>query len=297
MLPVSIVIPTYNRARLIREVLPSYLLQGCAEIVIVDDASNPQVQVESRDSATVTIIRTARRQQQPRSRMNGARHATQEFLFFGEDDAYLSPGCISSLLSWLERGTADIVAPQWITTRSLPSDPPRPPAGAPAWQTADVIDPTYFRIFCSDRIPQTPIPVPWLHTTALMRQRVVLELGFDPAYRGNAYREETDFYLRAHRSGIKLAYVPGPPAFHYKGSLNTGGGQHGRNLKSFLWYEYWVARNNYYFLRKHRRALELEGRRTHPFSETTHMMCSRMLHYPGRLLPEFRHFVSPDNRS
>lgn len=295
-LPVSIVIPTYNRAQLLARVLPTYLSQGCSEVIIVDDHSSLPVEslLKQFDRAwlgncEVQIIRNAQRLQSPASRMVGACRAREPFLFFGEDDAYLSAGHIRVLYDFIIGRGADAVASSLHTTSSL--DTSERELAVDLHESSSVSDFVSLNHYTieTDVRPSKPISLPWLHALALLRKDLVLEYGFDTNYRGNAFREETDFFLRVSHQGQKLLIVPAPPAFHYKGPLNLGGGQHRERptLGAFLWYEYWVARNNYYFLKKNASILQSLGERPNPLFGTTLYMMRRTLGYPGRFIFQF----------
>jgi len=294
-LPVSIVIPTFNRATLLVEFLPSYLAEDCSEVIVVDDSSSPPVEsalsrlppgISGR--CPIRVIRNTSRLQQPASRMVGVRAASQPYIFFGEDDAFLTPGHIHALFHYVSKGEADIVASYWPSTVSAQPDLSvlsRMPEASSPGDFVNLVDIT----MRTDHRITRPIPVFFLHTLALMPRDLVLRVGFDPQYKGNAFREETDFYLRAFHEGARLALVPAPPAFHYKGARNSGGGQRGgMTLRSFIWYEYWVVRNNYYFLKKNAPILDgIVGRRR-PLAQTVRYMLRRSLGYPGRLRAEVR---------
>jgi GT2 family glycosyltransferase len=220
--------------------------------------------------------------------MIGVEAASHPYIFFGEDDAYLSPGHIKTLFDFVATGGPDAAASYWLTTTVVEPDPLAScslPCGSSA---ADFVNLWEFTLRADLRISQ-PTMVPWLHTLALIRKELLIREGFDPNYRGNAFREETDFYLRAYHHGAKLYLVDAPPAFHYKGQYNSAGGQHGRaSFQSFLIYEHWVARNNYYFLRKNADAVRSLRHMLSPFFETALYMLRRGLGYPGRFRFELR---------
>jgi GT2 family glycosyltransferase len=280
-LPVTIVIPSYGRGGLLARFLPTYLAQDCAEIVIVDDASPTSIEMEVRgqvrvehERTRIVFVRNEKRTQQPHARMIGAHRASQPFIFFGEDDAYLAPGLVASLWRCVAAGDCDMCCGPWIMTRDV--DSRERPSDTAA--TAEELVDTKLVGFRGPKQPTRPIRVPFLHSLALMRRDDVLEIGFDPGYVGNAFREETDFYVRAAAAGRRLAIVPAPAAYHYKGPLNVGGGQHGAHtLHQLAGYEWYVARNNLRFLRKNGAALELMGRRTRPAMDTCLYMLRRIL--------------------
>jgi GT2 family glycosyltransferase len=291
-LPVSIVIPSHNRSGLIVRMVPSYLRQGCAELIVVDDASFPAIApIRENPDTRVRIVRLEGRVGTPEARMIGVRAASQKYIFFGEDDVFLDQGCIQNLVSLVGSGQYNMVAPQCIMVKALPDDGPVRHRGAAATRADQVIDYQTIQIAYSAREPAVPIEVPWLHATALMSRESILAIGFDPAYKGNAYREETDFFVRARAAGHRLAFVPGPPAFHYKGDLNVGGGQHaGGEIRNLLRCEYWVARNNIYFLRKNAVSLRLAGVTAHPYRGTALLLIRRAAWYWHRL---WRKLIQP----
>jgi GT2 family glycosyltransferase len=214
--------------------------------------------------------------------MEGVRACVEPYVYFGEDDVALAAGHIPALFDALQKSRADGVASYCFVTTRFDPDPgivrslPHSSSGRDFVNLRDASLRTLHQI-------DAPVPVPWLQTWALIRKDVVSKFGFDSNYKGNAYREETDFYLRASHQGAKFFLVDAPPAFHYKGERNGAGGQHGgSSLGSFLWYEYWVARNNHYFLSKNASAMRALGHRRSPCFETLLYFMRRALGYPGR---------------
>ncbi len=95
----SIIIPTYNRARFLKNTIQSVLAQTCEdwELVIVDDGSvddTRQVVASFHDSR----IRYVYQENAERSaaRNNGIRHATGEWICFLDSDDYFLPHHLSS---------------------------------------------------------------------------------------------------------------------------------------------------------------------------------------------------------
>ena len=101
---ISVVIPTYNRAPLLRRAVESALAQTCPpdEIIVVDDAST---------DATTTIARQQRAQvirvehrQIAATRNAGARQAHGEILFFVDADTLVDAPAIQSALRSIKAG-------------------------------------------------------------------------------------------------------------------------------------------------------------------------------------------------
>ena len=92
------------------------------------------------------------------------------------------------------------------------------------------------------------VDTPFLYSAVLVRRELVTNLGFDTGYRGNSWREETDFFLRAYASGARVVRSCG--TFSYLARRYPGG-----HSRSMLRYEYWVARNEVRFLWRNRSIL------------------------------------------
>jgi GT2 family glycosyltransferase len=89
---------------------------------------------------------------------------------------------------------------------------------------------------------------PFLPGLMLVHRRVFDKLGFDGQFDGNAYREETDFVLRAQQSGFQAARCPHAMCYHLHRTEVFGGGQH----RMPVWrYELSAAMNNWRFLKRH----------------------------------------------
>ena len=92
---------------------------------------------------------------------------------------------------------------------------------------------------------------------------------FDEQYGGNAWREETAFFIEAVRHGF-VCMLTGV-TFSYQIEQWKGGARRPR-----LRYEYWVMRNNGRFLRMHGRWLASHGHLRHPVLEQLAFMGGRL---------------------
>jgi hypothetical protein len=79
----------------------------------------------------------------------------------------------------------------------------------------------------------------------------------DDALTGNAWREETSFYLDAFSAGFRCVLTPRTASFQ------TGQWSGGHRMPS-LKYEVFALRNNWRFLRRHAEALREWGEIRHP---------------------------------
>ncbi len=110
---VSIVLPCYNGARLLRRSVESCLRQTYRnlELILVDDRSTDPTYELMRSFADprVRVLRNARNLRLPRSLNEGFRAATGEVLTWTSDDNEYLPGAIASMLETMRSSGADLV--------------------------------------------------------------------------------------------------------------------------------------------------------------------------------------------
>ncbi len=251
---VDVVMPTYKRWHLLQRFLPSYLSQSVvAKVVIVDDGSDdcPSEEELKETFASfrcpIRLIQNTVRQYQPVCRNIGVDNCSAEFVFFGEDDVQLEASHLSTLVEAARTLDADIVAGRRIDWRCDEKQTAAIDRAARANRSPISLG-AYEGYF--DGVPHQPAMVPFVHANALVRKSVFDEIRFDPAYAyGNAYREETDFFLTCHEAGKRLFFVPTTACFHMRGGLKEGSG-----ARTFTrWqYEQNVWQHNWHYFGKHR---------------------------------------------
>jgi len=275
---ITILIPTYNRIAALEAVWPSYLVHpDVARIVVIDDGSTDGTADRMRELAEsapvpVDVIRHDSRRGQPASRTTGLAKASTDWVLFGEDDVWLSADYCSTLLREARELGAHIIAGRVVTAR-VPAafstdclrDPPRPVRSAESVFDLAAMDADF-----SVRVA-APVPAPFLHSIALIRREVFTGASFDSWYRGNSWREETDFYLAANARGSKTVFSPSTVCFHLRGPICASGGQRINRLV----FEYLAWRNTHHLVSKHWGYLQRE----HGFRGTA---AGWMIRYYGR---------------
>lgn len=232
-------LPTYNRAEALRRNLPRLLaIAGIAEVIVVDDGSRDATSsvLERCPDRRLRVLRQARNCGTPLARNLGADAARSPWILFAEDDCLFPADFATVLLADALAHDADIASAPMVHVseeRQLPRAIRRARA-APRPPTLDGI---------AGFVPR-PTTTPLLQAPALVNARVLRQVRFDPGYRGNAYREETDFYIRAWCSGFRTLLTP--RTYFWEQQRFSGGHQRGR-LPSL----YWDARNNWRFLTRH----------------------------------------------
>lgn len=106
----SIIIPTFNRVRLIKNLVEA--LAGVSEkpeleIIIVDDCSKPSIQGELRlisgDYPSITFLFLSENTGGAGARNRGAELSNSKWIWFLDDDDYIDSGKVSLVLKRLEK--------------------------------------------------------------------------------------------------------------------------------------------------------------------------------------------------
>jgi GT2 family glycosyltransferase len=237
---VSVVLPTYNRVEALCQTFPRLLeLEDVAEIIVVNDGSTDTTddylarQVDPR----LRVIRHAKRKGSPAARNRGVAASRTDWILFAEDDCFFPVDYALVLRDEAALHGADVVAAPWL---NVPAGERRHAvqSGRAAAVAKVGLDahPSSF--------PAEPLLTPFLPALALVRRDVFERICFFEGFRGNAYREETDFFISAVRSGFVCVLSPATASFQ---ASHWTGGQRTSRLR----YEYWIWRNNRLFLRRH----------------------------------------------
>lgn len=251
--PITILIPTYNRASALEAVLPSYMDDPYVErVVIVDDGSTDHTAALVKELARTApvpleLISHGQRRGQQAARMVAVDAARTPWVLFGEDDVWLTQNYCRTLLEEATRMEADAIAGRLVTAR-VP-DVFRPGLLADDVQETEERDVFDMRMLDADFSlrPSKTIPAPHLHTIALIRRQVLRQVSFDTRYAGNGWREETDFYFALNAAGGKVFFTPHTLCYHIRGPISAAGGQR----MSRAGVEYYAFRNTLLLVSKH----------------------------------------------
>ena len=107
-LPISIIIPTYNRWPMLREAVESVLAQTMSsyELIVVDDGSTDETPRRLRDYGARLTVLTQRRRGVAAARNLGARHASGTYLAFLDSDDLWHPSKLQRQLDFMESNPA-----------------------------------------------------------------------------------------------------------------------------------------------------------------------------------------------
>jgi glycosyltransferase involved in cell wall biosynthesis len=251
MILIDVIIPTRNRKNILLKVLPTYLKQKYLnKVIIVDDAGedNLKEEIEKINDPRILYIRLEERKYLPAVRNIGVKNSTAPYIFMGEDDVFLDDNHFEVLLNKLNGFNADLIAGRRIYLFDNQTF-------HEAKEFADKDKRSIFSKFpfeaYFERYISEPMEVKYLHSNALIKREVFNVVLYDEWYKGNAFREELDFYLRCLDAGFKMVLVPDVVCYHLKSKDNRTGGA--RTYR--LIYEYYVWKNTIYCFRKNNKIL------------------------------------------
>jgi glycosyltransferase involved in cell wall biosynthesis len=237
---ISAVLPTFNRAEALKENLHTLLaVREVEEVIVVVDGSSDHTDdvLAGFDDTHLRVVRHPINRGVAAARNTGITEARGSWILFGEDDCRFPPDYAVILREEAARHGADIIGAPLLHLAGDDDDAHRTAAEAPRVQRRS---PEQMGVFVT-RATETP----FIPATALMKRSVFSTLHFDEGYGGNAYREETDFFVQTVRAGYRCWFTPAT----YAWQLDTwrGGNHESRGLR----YEYWALRNNWRFLSRH----------------------------------------------
>ena len=254
---ISVVIPTKDRLPYLRKAVPMFLSHDEVKevVVVVDGCSDGTLEYIKAASASDPRIRytdNVVNKGLPYSRNRGLELARCEYSFTGEDDLELTDNFFATLLAHMEETGADI-----ISARNVFRGERENPAAAIA-RTDRISGPSVNRrtLMLSVEIKtagdqeQSLLPAPMLGRTDVF-QKVRYDAD---SYRGNAWREESDFQLSAREAGYKLVYCPHAISFNVEIENDRGGVHATWGFKRLGW----QIRNNWRFVNKHRTIIAKE---------------------------------------
>ena len=244
---ISVVMPTFNRARALEVNLPRVLaLEGVVEIVVVVDGSTDEtmeVLEAFRDERLRAIVQE--QQGSPAARNRGVTETSGEWILILDDDDSFPVDFASRLRAVATRLDADIVGAPWVDVSADGLEAALTQARRTRLRRMNLR--AHPRSF-----PDGTIETPFLPNNVLVNRRVFDRLRYDRLYKGNAWREETSFFIAAVENGFRVVLTDETFSFQ---TGKFSGGQHKGRLK----YEFWVVVNNWRFLRRHRSWLGSQG--------------------------------------
>lgn len=275
---VTVVVPTYNRAHLLDETIPSYLQDEVKEIIVVDDASTddtPDVLsvLANRFPGKIRFVRNDENRKQAFSKNRGKELANTPWIYFGDDDSVLHKGSIRNLLDTAQRKKADIVGAIALYCRKGESPYDALLRYKSQSSTSDAlsfVDLSRLQFNFSLR-PDGCIELPVAQASFIIRRELCMTHEFDTIYTHNCYREETDFLLCCFEQGAKIFLCGEAFQINLPPELATGGARSGHRI----FYEWYSLINTWKFIRKHKKYFKENHNKFVPYAPLLHFFLNR----------------------
>lgn len=263
---VSVIIPTYNRAGSLRITLPSYLQNEdiVGEVIIIIDGSmdNSYEVVQEfliTSKIPIKVIKNEKKLGAQICRKIGVNNSSYPYVLFGEDDVYLTRDYVPTLYREINEYNADIIGGKIVNLEMEEKEENKvlkiideflknhkKDSIINVTDKDDLFDPILLKGFFHLNVAK-PLEVPFLHAISLIRKSVFEYAQFDDFYKGNGFREETDFYLSAKKRNAKIFYTSDAFCLHLRFEYSYLGGQRISKLERGVF----AMINTNYMLKKH----------------------------------------------
>ena len=223
----TIIIPTYNRSKLLVEVLPSYLKQKYVEeIIIVDDGSSREIRTYFKKNNIVNdkikIIRHNRSLGLCTARNTGIINTKSPWIFFGEDDLILSDKHIEILHKYRQQLKADIVCGKVLNQENDETLEQAEKINK-SQKKMKLINNKYISFNISSI--SKPEMLPFANAIFLTQTKLLQKYLFNTRIGGPSFeREDTEMQLFLRRKGKILYLVPFATSLHLNRRLSYGSG-------------------------------------------------------------------------
>lgn len=213
---ISVIVPTFNRAAILRKTLEAYAAQSgdhrMLEILVVDDGSTDNTAPVVKELSRTSPVPVRHLYQQNSGLASARNHAIREakgrLLLFGDDDIIPTPGMVAEHVAWhdLHPGKEIGVLGHVAWAREV-----RP---TPFMVWSGLYGPQFRFGYCKPGLEVEPGLAYFCNTsvkTQFLRQNGV----FDEAFRQYGW-EDIELSCRLFRKGYRLLYNPKALGYHHK---------------------------------------------------------------------------------
>lgn len=256
---VSVVIPSYNRGFILEKTIPSYYQKEVGEIIIIDDASVDDTEkVVKKIQKTIPIlkyIKLKKNKKQTYAKNKGILNAKYPYIYFGDDDSFLTENTIGILLETLIKYDIDVVGAKALYLNNkddlLNINKFIQEKNIFAKDIHDIVDLKTWKIDFTYSVKEA-IEVPFCQACALVKTNIAKKIMFDTIYKGTAFREETDFFTRINKAGYKIYYNSKAIQINYpRDILNKGKTDNRKSLKYRIKAIFYDIKNTMIYFNRH----------------------------------------------
>ncbi|MGJ1215130.1 glycosyltransferase family 2 protein [Sphingobacterium multivorum] len=250
---ITVIIPSYNRAHLLKRTIPTYLQEGVSKVILVDDCSTDDTEAVVKEMLLhipeLEYIRLSENSKQAFAKNVGINMVDTPWIYFGDDDSILYDNCIPILYETCLKHQADICGAKALY---MDQEDERIEFHEVV-RKYDINLPTGKKLCDLERLEANfiysvanPQEVPFVQASALVKASLAKNVMFDSGYLGNGYREETDFFVRCIFLGAKIMFNSNAVQINLPRSVSSGGSHASGRL---AWYKSTI-KNNHRFLKK-----------------------------------------------
>jgi GT2 family glycosyltransferase len=246
---ISFVVPSHNRRAALRKNLPALLeLDDVLEVIVVidqrsSDGTEEMIAEELGSEPRVRLLRQAH-DGLSSARNAGCAIARGEWIVISDDDLRYPHDYGPTLKRVASEQHADIVGAPWLNITDDDMESALAAARARRGGVPTIDDHSV--------VPESELPTPFMPAPALINRRVFERIRYDEHYGNTGWRDETDFFIQAVRSGFRCILTP--TTAMYQLEQWDGGSRRPR-----LEYELSAINNNWRFLSRHGRWLTEQG--------------------------------------
>jgi glycosyltransferase involved in cell wall biosynthesis len=204
---VSVIIPTYNRAHLICQTIPTYFQDNVCEVIVIDDNSTDntsevikQLQFEFPQ---IKYIKSEKKIRQTGAKNIGLQNAKGKYIYFGDDDSILKNGSISHLLRTSIDFPDSIIAVRHIYMNENDNIDYILKDDNKVEKFTEIYNPINLKLNISASLPNI-VQIPFCQACFLIPSSIIGETKFNEFFIGTCYREETDFIMQIAVKGHSI---------------------------------------------------------------------------------------------
>ncbi|MFX0211193.1 MAG: glycosyltransferase family 2 protein [Candidatus Hodarchaeota archaeon] len=241
----SVIIPTRNRARILKKTLGRFVEEGgFSEIIIIDGASEDETPeivesfMKSCKNIKIKYHRSNKREGSPKASNIGMELADGDVLTWFGDDMIVKNGKLFDVIinDFNKYPKVGVIGGKRMEVLKPSVDPPF------YIRYGDMITKltgyVFLDIFSGIRIAE------FVSAPIFVRREIGEVVRYDENYGGTAHREESDFTQQVKQKGWMCLFEPKFVAYHFG---QEKGGNRGQEFRRRM---YWKARNHTYFLLK-----------------------------------------------
>ncbi|WP_127717975.1 glycosyltransferase family 2 protein [Halobacteriovorax sp. HLS] len=251
---ITLIVPTFNRAYALKQVLDTFYTQeDVSEVIFIDDCSEDDTkEVVDQFSKKYPEIQTKYFRNNENfgasyGRKLGYQQASNEYVMYCDDDEFLGELYAKTCLEKLLSSGADVVSGRHFYREVGESFESSLSRFGDGLNNDVVFDKFRFQIK-TDSIHRTDIEVPFTHAIFLTKKSLLEKYSFDVFYsKGNGFREESDFQLNLFCNGGRILVTNDVHCIHMNLSEVKSGGQRVSRLERFYWTLYYTN----YFMNKY----------------------------------------------